>query len=291
MTHVIVGSGPVGTAVATLLVSRGEKVRVITRSGSGPAGVEKVAADATDTDRLSSLTKDAVALYNCANPAYHRWLTDWPPLASSLLTAAERSGAVLATVSNLYAYGEVTAPITASTPLAATHPKLRLRGDMWREALARGIKTTEVRASDYIEDNSIFSVALAAPLRAGRRAFAPSLDVPHSWTSIADVAATVVTTAADERALGKAWLVPTNPPLTIRELATRFTEVNGLPPARLTRIPYGALWTAGLFSRMIRELRTTWYQFARPFTIDSSETTRTFNLHPTDLETALKNVT
>lgn len=257
MTHVIVGSGPVGTAVATLLVSRGEKVRVITRSGSGPAGVEKVAADATDTDRLSSLTKDAVALYNCANPAYHRWLTDWPPLASSLLTAAERSGAVLATVSNLYAYGEVTAPITASTPLAATHPKLRLRGDMWREALARGIKTTEVRASDYIEDNSIFSVALAAPLRAGRRAFAPSLDVPHSWTSIADVAATVVTTAADERALGKAWLVPTNPPLTIRELATRFTEVNGLPPARLTRIPYGALWTAGLFSRMIRELRTT----------------------------------
>jgi nucleoside-diphosphate-sugar epimerase len=291
MTHVIVGSGPVGTAVASLLVSRGEKVRVVTRSGGGPAGVERVAADATDPDRLSSLASDAVAVYNCASPLYHRWLTDWPPLASSLLTAAERSGAVLATVSNLYGYGEVTGPITPSTPLAATHPKLRLRADMWRAALDRGIRTTEVRGSDYLEANSIFSMVLAAPLRAGRRAFVPApLDVPHSWTSISDVAATVVAAAADERALGKAWLVPTTAPLTVRELATRFTSVNGLPPARLAQLPYAVLWTAGLFSPTIRELRTTRYQFARPFTIDSSETTEMFGLPPTDLDTALKNV-
>lgn len=292
MTHVIVGAGPVGSAVAALLLSRGEKVRVVTRSGGGPTGADLVAADATNPDRLSALTEDAVALYNCASPQYHRWLTDWPPLASSLLTAAERSGAVLATVSNLYGYGEVTAAITATTPLAATHPKLRLRADMWRAALDRGIRTTEVRGSDYIEANSIFSVALAAPLRAGKRAYVPApLDVPHSWTSIADVAATVVAAATDERALGKAWLVPTNPPLTIRELATRFTAVHGLPPARVTQLPYAILWTAGLFSPMIRELRTTRYQFARPFTIDSSATEKTFGLTPTPVDTALKNIT
>src|SRR5256885_1007439 len=82
------------------------------------------------------------------------------------------------------------------------------------------------RAGDYIEANSIFSCVLAKPLRAGKRAFVPSaLDVPHSWTSIADVAKTLVTVATDERALGKAWPVPTNPALTIRQLATRFTEV------------------------------------------------------------------
>ena len=65
-----------------------------------------------------------------------RWLTDWPPLASALPAASERSGAVLATVSNLYSYGPVDAPITPATPLAATHPKLRLRAQMWRDALA-----------------------------------------------------------------------------------------------------------------------------------------------------------
>ena len=297
MLHVIVGAGPVGSATASLLADRGERVRVVTRSGGGPEhpAIERVAADATDADRLSELAEGAAALYNCASPQYHRWLTDWPPIASALLTAAERSGAVLATASNLYGYGEVDAPITAESPLAATHPKLRLRADMWREAVSRHeagrIRATEVRASDYVEANSIFSVALAAPLRAGRRAFVPTpLDVPHSWTAIADVAQTLVTAAATERAWGGAWLVPTGEPLTVRALATRFAEVNGLPAAKLTQVPYAVLWSAGLFSPMIRELRTTRYQFARPFTIDSSVTEQTFGLTPTPLDTTLKNV-
>src|ERR1044072_3402307 len=135
--HVIVGAGAVGSTVAQLVAERGEQVRVVSRSGSGPAhaNIERVAADATDAARLTELAEGAVALYNCANPLYHRWLTDWPPLAAALLVAAERSGAGLATVSNLYGYGEVDGPIPPDTPLAATHPKLKLRADMWRDAL------------------------------------------------------------------------------------------------------------------------------------------------------------
>ena len=37
--------------------------------------------------------------------------------------------------------------------------------------------------------------------------------------------------------------------------------MNGLPPAKVTEVPYAVLWSAGLFSPMIRELRTTRYQF------------------------------
>jgi nucleoside-diphosphate-sugar epimerase len=295
--HVIVGAGPVGTATATLLADRGEQVRIVTRSGGGPehASIERVAADASDAGRLAELAEGAVALYNCANPPYHQWLTDWPPLAEALLVAAERSGAVLATASNLYGYGEVDGPITDRTPQSATHPKLKLRADMWRAALAAHeagrIRATEVRASDYVEANSIFSVALAKPLRAGKRGYVPAkLDTPHSFTSIADVARTLVTAATTERAWGRAWLVPTNPPVTIRELAARFAEVNGLPKAKVSELPYAILWTAGLFSPMLRELRTTHYQFSRPFVLDSSTTRQAFDLSPTDLDTALKNV-
>jgi len=119
--HVIVGAGAVGSATALLLAGRGEQVRVISRRGTGPqhAAIERVAADATDAERLTALATGAAALYNCANPLYHQWFTDWPPLASALLTAAERSGAVLATMSNLYGYGPVDGPITQKTPLAA----------------------------------------------------------------------------------------------------------------------------------------------------------------------------
>jgi nucleoside-diphosphate-sugar epimerase len=222
-------------------------------------------------------------------------LTDWPPLAAALLTAAQRSGAVLASASNLYGYGPGHEHITDTTPLDATHPKLGLRGQMWRDALAAHeagrVRAVEVRGSDYIEANSIFSEALAKPLLAGRRAYVPTpLDVPHSWTSIADVATTLVTVAGDERGWGHAWLVPTNPPLTVRQLAERFARAVGVPAPKVSSVPYALLWTMGLFSPTLRELRTTRYQFARPFTIDSSVTEKTFGLTPTDLDTALKNV-
>jgi nucleoside-diphosphate-sugar epimerase len=294
--HVIVGSGPVGSAIATLLADRGDRVRVISRSGRGPVHpqIELIAADATDADHLTRLTPEGTAaLYNCANPQYHRWLTDWPPLAAALLTTAERSGAVLATASNLYGYGPVDGPITADTPLAATHPKLRVRADMWRDALARHeagrIRATEVRASDYLEANSILAFSMAKPLLAGRRAYVPgALDIPHTWTSIRDVARTLTTVAGDERGWGRAWLVPSNPPLTIRELAARFTAVAGAPPPKLTPIPYAMLWSAGLFSPLIREFRATHYQFTRPFVLDSSLTEKTFGLSPSDLDGALR---
>jgi nucleoside-diphosphate-sugar epimerase len=293
--HVIVGAGAVGSATALLLADRGEHVRLISRHGSGPEhpAIERVTADATDADQLSALATGAAALYNCANPQYHQWLTDWPPLASALLTAAERSGAVLATMSNLYGYGPVNGPITQQTPLAATHPKLRVRAQMWTDALAAHnagrIRTTEVRASDYIEANGMLAVAMGKQLLAGKRAYAPApLDVPHSWTSITDCARTLVTVAADERAAGQAWLVPTGPALTLRQLATRFAEVNGAPRAKVTSIPYPALWATGLFSPLVKELRATRYQFTRPFVIDSSATIEAFSLAPVPLDEALR---
>jgi hypothetical protein len=280
-----------------LLAERGERVRLISRRGSGPEhpSIERVTADATQADRLSELATGAVALYNCANPLYHRWLTDWPPLAAALLTAAERSGAVLAVAGNLYGYGPVDGPITDATPLAATHPKLRLRAEMWLEALARHqagrIRVTEIRSSDYIEANSIFSFVLAKPVLAGKRAFVPgALDVPHSWTAISDAARTLVTVAVDQRAWGKAWLVPSNPPLTVRALATRFAAIFGAPAPKLSALPYPVLWAAGLFDPLVRELRTTRYQFVRPFVIDSSSTEKTFALAPADLDIALRAV-
>ncbi|HVX93521.1 MAG TPA: NAD-dependent epimerase/dehydratase family protein [Polyangia bacterium] len=295
--HVVVGAGPVGRGVAKVLAERGARVRVVSRRGGGPelAGVERVRADATDAGSLAEVCSGAAVLYNCANPLYHRWLTDWPPLAAALLTAAERSGAVLAIASNLYGYGPVEGPIDAATPLAATHPKLKLRADMWREAESRHqagrIRAVEVRSSDYVEANSLLSFAIAKPVRAGKRAFVPCpLDVPHSWTTIADVARTLVTVAGDERAWGKGWLTPTAPPLTVRELSARYASAVGAPTPKLSSIPYPVLWAVGLINPLVRELRATAYQFQRPFIVDSSLTERTFDLAAAPLDAALRAV-
>ncbi len=130
---------------------------------------------------------------------------------------------------------------------------------------------------------------IGKPLLAGRRAYEPSpLDVPHSWTSIHDCARTLVTAAADELAYGQAWLVPTNPPLTVRQLAARFAEVNGAPRAKVTQIPYPVMWVSGLFSPLIKELRTTRYQLTRPFVLGAGVTTEMFGLQPIAMDEALR---
>ncbi|MET8835529.1 NAD-dependent epimerase/dehydratase family protein [Micromonospora sp. NPDC004540] len=294
--HVIVGAGPVGTATARLLAERGDRVRVVTRRGTGPAhpAVERIAADAADADRLTALTEGAAALYNCANPAYHRWPLDWPPLAAALLTAAERTGAVLATVGNLYGYGPVDGPMTEATPLAATGVKGRVRNRMWADALAAHragrARITEVRGSDYLgADGTSLAMMVLPRVLAGRRAFLPvDWDAPHTWTYIPDVARTLVAAATDERAWGRAWHVPSAPAVSMRDLAGRAAALVGAPAPRLTRMPYPVLWLGGVANPFVRELRETAYQFDRPYVLDSTAATASLGIEATPLDRAVK---
>jgi nucleoside-diphosphate-sugar epimerase len=294
--HVIVGSGPVGSSVARLLAERGESVRVVTRSGSGPAhpSIERVAADAVDADRLTELTRDAVTLYNCANPKYTQWETLWPPLATAMLTAARRTGAVLAITGNLYGYGPVPGGrMTEDTPLAATGRKGRVRIRMWEDALAGGVRTVEVRGSDYIGASaaSIFSAVLLPAVRKGRTAWMPGdVDAPHTFTYTGDMARALVALAGDERAWGRAWHVPSAPAISIRELAGRYLALTGEKPVPIRRLPRFVMRTAGLAVPMARELAEMDYQFYAPFVMDSSLTERTFGLRATDLDVSLREV-
>src|SRR5690242_4355789 len=157
-SSLVVGAGVIGSRVAGMLAERGDRVSVISRRGSGPAGV---AADAADAGAMARLAEGAAVIYNCVNPPYHRWPADWPPIAASVLAAAERSGAVLVTLSNLYGYGprvpggyDEAHPMTEATPLAAAGRKGRVRARIWQDALAAHqagrVRVAEVRAADFV---------------------------------------------------------------------------------------------------------------------------------------------
>ncbi len=317
--HVIVGAGPVGSATARLLAARGEQVRLITRSGSKPqplpsrsgaevvggagrvvgegggGGIECVAADASDGEVLARLTDGAVALYSCAGPAYHRWSSDWPPLGAALIAAAESSGAVLVTTGNLYGYGEVDGPMTEDLPMRPNSVKGRVRAQLWEDALAAHeagrIRTAEVRGSDYLGAHTVspFSVMVLPKVISGGRGAAPAdLDAPHSWTYVGDVARTLVAVAADGKAWGRPWHVPTPPPVSIRELAGRAAELAGAPTARVAKMPGLALRLAGLFNPAARAMIETQYQWRRPFVLDSQAATVAFGIEPTPTDEALR---
>jgi nucleoside-diphosphate-sugar epimerase len=290
--HVIIGAGPVGRAVATVLAERGADVVLASRSGQGPelAGARRVAVDAADAEALSRLAEGAEVLYNCVNPPrYDAWPELWPPVAAALLAAAERSGAVLAVTGNLYPYGPVDGPMVEGMPDAAPGKKAQIRARMTADALAAHragrIRTVEVRGSDYVgaplgEQAHVPRVVPAA-LRGKSVRVIGSADQPHTWTDVHDMGRALVAVAGTESALGRVWHAPSNPPRTQSEAVNDVLASVGKPAVSVKAYPRWLVRGFGIVNSQMRELRETEYQFTRPYVMDSSAITAELGLTAT----------
>ena len=289
--HVIVGKGPVGSTTAEELLARGHQVRVLSRSGGRSTDdVEHRQVDATDAAALTRAARGAAVLYNAVNPAYHRWATDWPPVAAALLTAAERTGAVLVTMSNLYGYGRPSGPMTPETPLAATDVKGRVRIRMWEDALAAHdagrVRMTEARAADFVGPQvpaqQSHLVRQLPAIRKGRRAWVVGdPDAKRSWAYLPDVAATLATLGTDERAFGRAWHVPNTAPRSQREALGDVAAAMSVPPGPVSGIPWPVLRAVGVAVPMMREVVAVRHQWDQDYVATATATTQTFGLTAT----------
>lgn len=288
-----------GAGVARRLLEGGHEVVVVTRSGrgAGVAGEVPLAVDAADGGAMVRLARGAATVFNCANPPYHRWARDWPPIAASLLEAATQAGAVLATMSNLYQYGPVDGPMTEDLPAAPVGPKGAVRAAMWGDAVgahrAGRVRAVEVRASDFygpgLTVGSPLGSRVVPRILAGRPVqLVPGRpDVPHSWTYVDDAAASLVRVAAEPAAWGRPWHVPTNPPQTARRMVEGLAGAAGVATPPVRAMAPGLLRLAGVVSPTVRALDEVAYQFDRPFVIDSGAMSATFGMEPTPLDETL----
>jgi nucleoside-diphosphate-sugar epimerase len=251
----------------------------------------------SNLSKLLKIAPSAVAIYNCANPPYHQWAKEWPPIAESFLGYAEKTGAVLVTCSNLYGYGPVEVPMTESLPLNAPGINGKVRAQMWLEAKALHdagrIKATEVRGSDYVcagEQSRVGSRVMPKILASKPAQVLGDIDVKHTWTYPLDVARLMQIIATDSKAWGKAWHVPSNEPKTQKELVNELAAVAGVKNPKLSSVPI-VMWNLlGLFNPLLKALKETAYQFQRPYILDDSAARKTFGMQPTEWKQILKEV-
>ena len=285
----IIGAGATGRATARTLIEGGHTVTMLTRHGGNDSpGITRVAGDAGDLETVTRLAQGAAAVINCANPKYHRWPTDWPPIARALQGACEATGATLVTLSNLYAYGEVTAPMTPDLPLSATYLKAQIRAQMWRDALAAyeagRLTCVELRASDFIGAGaqSQFGDQLVPRILKGKTAYVlGSATTRHSWTYVGDVGRSLAAAATDDRWWGRAWHVVTNEAQSAAAVVNDLADAAGVAHVTTKPIPALMMTAVGLFRPQVREFRYTAYQFERDFIIDDQLTRDTFGMTPT----------
>ena len=283
--HVVIGgAGGTGAALVAELLKRGHRVRSVSRRGTpGPVGTEAVAADVGIPFQALDATRGAVVIYQAAQPAYHRWTADFPPMQVALLAAAEAHNSKLIMADNLYLYGPVEGSMREDTPAHPVGKKGRLRAQLAEEVLATHragrVRVAIGRSSDYFGPGGVNSTLgeflFDAAVKGKTTRWLGSLDVPHAVSYLEDMAVGLATLGERDEADGQIWHLPVNATLTGREFLGAVWQAVG-QPAKIGRVGRLTVRIGGLFSPVTRELDETLYQWERPFLVDDSKWQRVF---------------
>ena len=283
--HVVLGaSGGTGSALVEELIRRGHRVRAVSRGGGAPEGAEGMKADVSTPDGAKAATAGAAVVYHAAQPDYTKWSQEFPPMTEAVLEGTASAAAKLVFADNLYMYGPgVPQPMNEETPQKAEGKKGGTRilmAERLLEAHRSGrVRVAIGRSSDYygprgtgtIAGETVFGAALA-----GKTVRWPgSLDAPHTFNFLPDMARSLVTLGGRAEADGGVWHLPAAPPITGRRFLDLVSEAIGRP-VKAGVASRTTLRAIGLFSPFIRELAETVYQFEGPFVSDASKFARVF---------------
>lgn len=295
--HVVLGSGPAGTALAAELADRGRGVRLVDRRGEGPApdGVERFAADLSDADRARAAVAGAGVVYHAVNVPYELQVEVMPRIQQAIVSAAEAEGARLVVLDTLYPYGETGGrAMTEETPWRATSVKGRMRAELdtrYLEAHREGRTGGVVlgRSADFfgprVLNSSLGGAAFPGALTGGEVMALGDIDRLHSYTYIDDVAAGLATLGGHPEADGRVWHLPTAPAVTTRQVHAMIEERVGRPPNVVVLDeprPYGPFDEV-----FMDEYAELFYQYFEDQIMDSSVFRDAFGVGPMPLGAAL----
>lgn len=291
--HVILGAGQIGSRLATLLRGRGLRVRQVRRSGAS-SGAELMVGDVRDHAFARRAMAGAAVVYDCMNPAYHRWPQELLAIAGGALHGAQHAGARLVALDCLYMYGRPSGPMREDSPLSPCSKKGELRVQLAELRLAAdrsgAVPVAIGRASDFFGadlQQSMWSDRFMRRILAGKKGEAfGDPDLPHSFTYAGDVARGLVTLGAHEAAFGQVWHLPTLPAESTRALARRLGRALGVA-GEVSGVPRWLVRTMGLASPMMREIVEMLYQFEMPYVIDDAKFRAVFGVAATPVEEAV----
>jgi len=252
-------------------------------------------SDVTDREAAVDAAKGASVLYQCLNAPYTKWPTLFPPLQANVLAAAERAGALLVSLENVYGYGPTGgSPMTEDLPLAATTAKGRTRAAMTAELLAAEqagrVRSTIGRAADFfgpgVTESALGARVFGNAVLGKRANVLGNPALLHTYSYVPDMAAGLVTLGTDDRAVGHVWHLPGPATVTTRALLDLVAGQLDHPVA-VRNLPTIVLRALGLVSPMMRSLAEMSYQFEQPFVLDTSKYDSTFGTATTPLADAV----
>jgi nucleoside-diphosphate-sugar epimerase len=296
--HVVFGTGAIGLALIDELAGRGVPVRAVNRSGSAvvPEGVEVLGGNVSDREFAVRAATSAAVVYQCMNPAYHRWAEDFPALQDSAVHCARTVDARFVSFENVYMYGDTGGMPITETTLANPHTrkgKVRL---VMAEQLRRlhddgELAVTTARASDYFGPRGTTQSPFGDPVIGAALVGKPARvignpDLPHSYTFTTDAARTLAALGTRGDVLGEVFHVPNAPALTTRQIIDLIADELG-SPIKVSVAPRLLLQVMGLFNKTLHELDEMLYEFTQPFVVDGAKAQSRLGITPTPMVDAI----
>ncbi|UUL77023.1 NAD-dependent epimerase/dehydratase family protein [Pseudarthrobacter sp. Fe7] len=294
--YVVTGAGPVGWTVASQLAEQRRRVRVLTRSGSGPQHplIERITGDAKDPAALRAVFTGAKAVFHCIHGSAYTaaaWRAELPAAEQAVLAAAREVDAVVVFPESLYSYSEPDSVMAENSPRQAVGGKRGVRTELLKARSTSATPTVSVAAGDFFGPRVRMAHGgerLVVPILAGKNvSVVGSASQPHSFTYVPDLASAMIAAADRPSAWNAVWHAPTGPAITQKKLALAYAAAAGRPAPKVRVLPGWTLRAAGMFSADAREPAETLYQFERPFIMDSAASQAALRVEPTPFETAV----
>jgi len=291
--YTILGAGgSVGNALATTLLAMNRPVRLFSRGAVPRNGAESFRGDLTSLHETTEGVKNSGVVFLCAGLAYDIkvWRELWPKIMSNAIEACKVNNSLLIFLDNVYCYGQVSGPMTETTPYNPSSRKGELRAKLAEqlqgEMKGGNLRAVIARAADFYgpfsTKTSVMQILVIDRLRKGQKAYwLVNPDVPHSFSYIPDLANGLQLLADDEASINQVWHLPTsNPPPTGRAFIGLAAKELGVAP-RMSVLTKWMMRLAGLSDKTIRESYEMLYQSEFEYVFDSSKFNRQFNYAPT----------
>ncbi|MFO0950890.1 MAG: NAD-dependent epimerase/dehydratase family protein [Isosphaeraceae bacterium] len=275
------GTGMLGSHIAERLVAQGRRVRALVRPGSDTRflqtlGAELLVGDLTDPASCARAVEGVEVVYHSAAKVGD-W-GKWSEFQSSCIDATRVLGEAAASagvgrflhISSTSAYGhpaEGSPPIDESAPMGQnlwvwdgyTRSKVESEQALWRIAESSGLQLTVIRPSWlYGERDRTTTARLMHRLRSRKVPLIGRGNNPLSAIYVGIVADAAILAARHPAAVGQAYNITSQGPITQKEFMGLFAAACGAPRIR-RKVPYRITFAVALlfeaFGRLTGQTR------------------------------------
>ncbi len=301
MQVVLGAGGAIGKELAKELKTYDEKIRLFSRN---PQKIneddELFPGNLMDFETVEKAVEGARVAYLTAGLPYRSkiWETQWPVIMESVISACKKKKVRLVFFDNMYLYHpDKLNPMTEETEVQPASRKGKVRAKIAEQLLdevSQGKPEALIaRAPDFYGpgvQNALFNKVVIKNLRAGKNAkWFCSTRYLHNFIYTPDAAKATALLGNTDSAYGQVWHLPTVEPKTMQEWIDAVAKEWGVSSKTNIIAPF-MLKLAGWFNPLMKEMHEMLYQYDRDYNFDSSKFETVFNVKPTAMEKAIKEI-